>query len=130
MRGKGTRGREGGLLNRAEVAAACHGFRELAWACGQYKAGYVWGAVCMLTRNEGGGFNGLLVGSSIFLIVPATQAASRLTMNSKPSLEIRVTNGEEVSDMVGSGCGTCTEQDSLIMESGACGAFSREHVTY
>ena len=33
----------------------------------------------------------LLCGSNIFLIVPATQAASRLMMNSKPSLEIRVT---------------------------------------
>ena len=67
----------------------------------------------MLTPNEGGGgFNDLLVGSSILLIVPATQAASRLTMNSKPSLEIRVTNGEGVSDMVGRGCRTCTIQDT------------------
>ena len=46
----------------------------------------------------------LLVGSNIFLIVLATQAASRLRMNSKPSLEIRVTNGEGVFDMVGGGC--------------------------
>ena len=59
-------------------------------------------------RREG---EGLLVGSSIFLIVPATQAASRLTMNSKPSLEIRVTKGGGVSDMVGRGCGTCTKRD-------------------
>ena len=51
--------------------------------------------------EEGERINGLLVGSSIFLIVPATQAASRLTMNSKPSLEIRVTKGGGVSDMVG-----------------------------
>lgn len=101
MRGKGAGGREG-LLDRAEVAAACQGFREFACACGKYEAGYSWVAVCILTRNEWGGI-GLLVGSSIFLIVPATQAASRLTMNSKPSLEIRVTNGEGVSNMVGSG---------------------------
>ena len=63
----------------------------------------------------GVGVNGLLVGSSIFLIVPATQAASRLTMNSKPSLEIRVTNGGGVSDMVSSGCGTCTEGDMVML---------------
>ena len=51
-----------------------------------------------------GGSISLLVGSNIFLIVLATQAASRLRMNSKPSLEIRVTNGEGVFDMVGVGC--------------------------
>ena len=33
----------------------------------------------------------VLCGSNIFFIVPATLAASRLTMNSKPSLEMRVT---------------------------------------
>ena len=54
-----------------------------------------------------GNLIGLLVGSSIFLIVLATQAASRLTMNSKPSLEIRVTNGEGVFDMVDGECRTC-----------------------
>ena len=32
-----------------------------------------------------------LAGSNIRLMVPATQAASRRMMNSKPSLEIRVT---------------------------------------
>ena len=32
----------------------------------------------------------VLCGSNIFFIVPATLAASRLTMNSKPSLEMRV----------------------------------------
>lgn len=52
----------------------------------------------------GGGSIGLLVGSSIFLIVLATQAASRLRMNSKPSLEIKVTKGEGAFDMVRSGC--------------------------
>lgn len=67
------------------------------------------------TKGQRGGFYGLLVGSSIFLIVPATQAASRLTMNSKPSLEIRVTNGRGVSDMVGSGCGTCTMEETVKM---------------
>ena len=51
----------------------------------------------------------LLVGSSIFLIVLATQAASRLRMNSNPSLEIRVTNGERAFDMVGGGCGRGTK---------------------
>ena len=54
--------------------------------------------------NGEGEVRGLLVGSSIFLIVLATQAASRLTMNSKPSLEIRVTKGEGAFDMVGRGC--------------------------
>ena len=33
--------------------------------------------------------------SSIFRIVPATQALSRRIMNSKPSFEIRVMNGVE-----------------------------------
>jgi hypothetical protein len=32
-----------------------------------------------------------LVGSNILLIAPLTQAASRRTINSKPSLEMRVT---------------------------------------
>ena len=101
-----------GLLDRAQVAAASRGFGEFTCACGKYKAGFVWVDVCMLNETKGGVWaDGLLVGSSIFLIVPATQAASRLTMNSKPSLEIRVTNGRGVSNMVGNGCGTCTEGD-------------------
>ena len=41
-----------------------------------------------------------LLGSNIFLMVPATQAASRLTMNSKPSFEMRVTKGEVEAVMV------------------------------
>ena len=49
MRGKGKEGGREGLLDRAEVAAACHGFREFACACGKYNAGFIWVAVCMLT---------------------------------------------------------------------------------
>lgn len=97
-------------LQRPVVAS-----ENLPVLCGKYRVGFVWVAVCVLTRKEvgEGGVNGLLVGSSIFWIVPATQAASRLTMNSKPSLEIRVTNGGLMSTMVGSGCGACTMWDMV-----------------
>ena len=41
--------------------------------------------------RERGSTGHALCGSSIFWMVPAMQAASRLTMNSKPSLEMSVT---------------------------------------
>ena len=41
-----------------------------------------------------------LAGSSIRLMVPATQAASRRMMNSKPSFEIRVTYSDWGEGMV------------------------------
>ena len=58
-------------------------------------------------------------------MVPATQAASRLTMNSKPSLEMRVTKGE-VEGVVMLGHPVRWKK---LRGGVGCGANSRGHVT-
>lgn len=82
------------LLDIIESAFAGRGFCKVAYSVTGQSYKFQFSFLLLKSRN----LESVLVVSSIRLIMPATHAASRRTMNSKPSLEIRVTYSEGCAD--------------------------------